>query len=1009
LPKDKKERGEVSRRDFLVGAGAVVVGGAIGAGIAYPLASGGDGATVTTTKLSTITTTVDGGATATKTVTETVNGNGGASTVTVTTTVPGPGDGTPIWQEPETTVLKKHSSDGRSVACLDSKNGKIVRVRPLHWGWKYNEDDLKPIRGARGITAKNGKVFDMPSKSLLSHYMSTYKKRVYSPNRILFPLQRVDWQPGGTDYNPQNRGRSKFKRISWDEVTTLIADEINRVTSTYTPWAILCSMDIHGEPKTIHGGINGHSCGMRLLRLYNDGYTQQQRNPDSWEGWYWGAKHFWGNGWMGQCAQIGPIYSDILKNTEMVILFGHDPCTQVVGYFGEFPPLLYYWFQECGTKLINICPDLNYEAAANCGPPHTTYNGKWIPPIANTDDALCLGIAHTQIINGWFDQDYLDTHCVGFDEGTMPADADPKDNFKDYVLGTYDGQPKDAAWASPICGITEWTIKALAKAWHLHPTTTAHREGGPMRGPYSHEHARLEAYIMGMQGLGKPGQHSYATPHNSPRWERNFSARAAQFSGGFAFAGWPGAEDPQIRQHIAKNMVHVAVLEGTMDNPVSWMGTTLLAAPVEDQFQRYYYPIPADEGGSEIHMWWIDAPCLTTCWNHGFKFIEAFRHPGVECIVGQHQWLENDMLYCDLILPINTKAEEEDIQGYGDEFAYSLFLYEGKAIEPVGESLSDMQAVAEVADKLGIKAEFMDNRMTVAEWVQFGFEQGGPADLITLDEMKEKMYYTAPAADDWQEDPAGLIEFYNDPESSPIQLPTGKLEFYSSRLKEYFPDDKERLPCAQYVIGGPESEGWYHDESLYGERCKTYPFVLESCHARWRFHAQFDDVPWFREIDQARIEGFDGYMYEAAWINPEDAAKLGIEYGDIVKIYNERGIVLGGAYVTERVRPGVINQYHGARLDPINDDASNEAARVERSGANNCISPHKVSSPNATGMVTSGFLVGLAKVSGDEYLQWKKDYPEAFARDYDPRYGPLFFGWVENPQRGLDRGEGGER
>ena len=60
-------------------------------------------------------------------------------------------------------------------------------------------------------------------------------------------------------------------------------------------------------------------------------------------------------------------------------------------------------------------------------------------------------------------------------------------------------------------------------------------------------------------------------------------------------------------------------------------------------------------------------------------------------------------------------------------------------------------------------------------------------------------------------------------------------------------------------------------------------------------------------------------------------------------------------------------------------------------------------------MVTSGFLVGLEKLSGDEYLQWKKDYPEAFARDYDPRYGPLFFGWVENPQRGFDRGEGGER
>jgi trimethylamine-N-oxide reductase (cytochrome c) len=30
---------------------------------------------------------------------------------------------------------------------------------------------------------------------------------------------------------------------------------------------------------------------MKLL----GGYTQQIRNPDSWEGWYWGAKHIWGN------------------------------------------------------------------------------------------------------------------------------------------------------------------------------------------------------------------------------------------------------------------------------------------------------------------------------------------------------------------------------------------------------------------------------------------------------------------------------------------------------------------------------------------------------------------------------------------------------------------------------------------------------------------------------------------------------------------------------------------
>jgi trimethylamine-N-oxide reductase (cytochrome c) len=310
-----------------------------------------------------------------------------------------------------------------------------------------------------------------------------------------------------------------------------------------------------------------------------------------------------------------------------------------------------------------------------------------------------------------------------------------------------------------------------------------------------------------------------------------------------------------------------------------------------------------------------------------------------------------------------------------------------------------MEAVAEVADKLGIKAEFMDNRMTVAEWVEFGFSQSGVQDLMTLEEVKEKMYVTSPAADDWQEDTAGLLDFYNDPDSDPIGLPTGKLEFYSSRLAENFPDDVERNPVAKYVIGGPASEGWTHDESLYGDRCNTYPLVVVSNHPRWRFHAQFDDVPWFREIDQARMEGFDGYMYESIWMHPETAEARGIKYGDVVKIYNERGAVLGGAYVTERCRPNVVRQDHGARLDPINDWDTDPSKRIERSGANNCICPHAVSSKNATGQVTCGYLVELAKVTSEEMDEWKAMYPDAFARDYDPRYGPLFFGWVEGGTR----------
>ena len=64
------------------------------------------------------------------------------------------------------------------------------------------------------------------------------------------------------------------------------------------PAAILVQGDGHGESKTIHTP-HGHSA--RLLDKMG-GFTQQVRNPDSWEGWYWGAKHVWGQGFQGMMA-----------------------------------------------------------------------------------------------------------------------------------------------------------------------------------------------------------------------------------------------------------------------------------------------------------------------------------------------------------------------------------------------------------------------------------------------------------------------------------------------------------------------------------------------------------------------------------------------------------------------------------------------------------------------------------------------------------------------------------
>jgi trimethylamine-N-oxide reductase (cytochrome c) len=154
-----------------------------------------------------------------------------------------------------------------------------------------------------------------------------------------------------------------------------------------------------------------------------------------------------------------------------------------------------------------------------------------------------------------------------------------------------------------------------------------------------------------------------------------------------------------------------------------------------------------------------------------------------------------------------------------------------------------------------------------------------------------------------------------------------------------------------------------------------------SNHGRWRIHAQLDDINWFHEIETCKVKGPDGYLYEPMWINPKTAAVRDIKNGDVVTIFNERGSVLCGAYVTERIMPGVVYVDHGSRHDSI------VRGELDRGGAINTISPHKTLSKNATGMATSGYLVEVEKANLGEL---RKKFPEVFNQPYDSASGLKF-------------------
>jgi len=733
----------------------------------------------------------------------------------------------------------------------------------------------------------------------------------------------------------------------------LISSEITRVREQYGPEALAYRGSAHGQTKCIHcaHGLPAFflNCLLEKEGLGKAGYTDISGTPLSWEGSYWGQQ--WMTGW----APFGDedysnVLVDVARNTEMLLVWPGDTESKLWTSRGQSATNILFALDDLGIKSIYVSPDLNYGAAV--------HNDKWIPILPNTDAAAHLAIAYVWMTEGTYDKDYVDTHTFGFDK------------WEDYVLGREDGVEKTPEWASPLCGIPEWTIKALAREYASKVTTLAHNlGGGVVRGVYSTEQSRTEAYLLAMQGWGKPGCHEWSTflgatpgyvsslglPQVSTR--QGYNARAASVPKGVP------------KQEIKETLFADAIL----NPPISWY-----YGPKQDIL--YTYP---GEGCSEVHMIWSDTACRITCSTDGTRAMEAYRSPKIECFLIQHPWLESDCLFADILLPVDTKFEEEDI-GFESTGFQNVYL-EHKCMENIGESKSDYTALVGLAEKMGFDDLFTMG-MTIEELQEWVFNLSGADSYISWEEFKEKGYHVTGPDPGWVDLEPRIKAFYEDPEANPLATPSGKLEFYSQYLAEAFPDDKERPPLAHYVTGGPASEGWTHDESLSGERAKDYPLLLVSSTPKWRVHANLDDCPWLREI--CKRKGPDGYMYEPIWMNSVDAAARGINDGDIVKMYNDRGAVLGVASLNERIIQGGVLQDNGSRYDPI------ISGELDRGGNNNTISPQFVSK-NCVGIAITGYLVEVERVSGAQMDEWRKLYPEAFAREYDPAYGLCFDSWVE--------------
>ncbi len=519
------------------------------------------------------------------------------------------------------------------------KNGKIVRVRPM----VFDNNDLKPWT----ITDANGKKYSPPRKTTLQSFVMTEKKRIYGEDRIKYPMKRVDFDPNG-DRHTETRGKSGYERISWDEALDIIASEIKRIRKTYGSEAITGMRSAH-----CNFGNVGYRFGA-LNRFFNTlGITQIAENPDSWEGWHWGATHTYGFYWRLGTIEPYDLLEDALKYSDLVVYWSSDPDATCNAYSGQESVVWREWLRDAGKKQIFIDPYYNFTAA------HVA--DKWIAPRPGTDAALILAMMYVWIKEDTYDKDYIAKRTIGFEE------------FKKYVLGKSDGVPKTPQWAAEKTDIPARTIRALAREWASKKVQYyGSGFGGACRAAYGTEWARLSVLLQAMQGLGKPGV-SMAT-----------SCGGVPFNSEVFFPGYADPDGMIWQSRAAKKKVFNPIKQriyrlifpqAILNPPIHWTGGEgFCPRSLEEQFVEMTYPLP---NHSEVHMIYRYGGSFLSTMVETNKWVEMYQSPKIEFVVNQDCWWNNETKFADIVLPACTNLERNDISEFAGANGYLAHGFNG--------------------------------------------------------------------------------------------------------------------------------------------------------------------------------------------------------------------------------------------------------------------------------------------------------------------------------------------
>lgn len=704
----------------------------------------------------------------------------------------------------------------------------MKRYTAMHWGvYEILGNDHEPRLGPFEHDPD-------PSPIGLSMLPDTQRLRVTAP------CVRQSCLSHGMGHNPHQRGIEPFVQTDWDTALDLAAKAIGD------------TVRLHGN-ASIFGGSYGwasagrfHHAQSQVHRFLNatGGYV---RHLDSYS---LGAARVILPHIVAPMEDLMAEHTswDVLReHTELFVCFGGVPRKNAqVNPGGASVHLVDGGLRGMaheGVSFVNISPTRDDLATGQAF--------DWIPIRPNTDTAMMLGLAHSLHSRGLHDKGFLTRHCVGFEK------------FEAYLTGTVDGQPKDARWASAICGVAAETIDALAQRMSR-ARTMINVSWAIQRAHHGEQPYWMVVTLAAMLGqIGLPGG-GFGVGYGAMNMM------------GMPYPKFGGPTLPQGQSQVAE-FIPVARITDLLEKP----GETFYynGSPHRYADIRLIYWA----GGNPFHHH-QDLRRLVAAWR---------RVPAI--IVNEQFWTPNAKL-ADIVFPVTTSLEREDI-GYAtvDRFMVAM----RQVLKPHGQSRDDYDVFRGLAQRLGCEESFTQGR-DARQWIRWLYDDCKPRARAAGIELPEFDAF-------WE---AGLIDlaqpgqryimlqaFREDPDRNPLATPSGRIEIFSERIAGFghadCPGHATWLPPAEW-LGSPLAE--------------RLPLHLISDQPAGKLHSQLDHGQLSQSTKLAGREPLE--------ISPADAAPRGIATGDAVWVFNDRGRCLATARVSDGLAKGSVKLSTGSWFDP---------------------------------------------------------------------------------------------